>query len=1276
MGFDIECIIDIQTYPGEYFCPVCRTLAYPNEAFQSQCSHLYCKPCLAHIANGSKACPYDGYLVTESDSKPLIDKDRSLAEKIGKVKVHCLFFRSGCTWEGTLSDCTSHCSECSFGSSAVICNRCGIQIVHRQVHDHAQSCTGAYEAKQAIGGATSSGTALSTPIATVNLTVAQSGQPLSQPPPQNSQNVAVSLQPGQNPTQQPIANPQAVSVQTTEQWYQQQYQQYYQQYSGYDPYQQPHQQYYSLQQNQHNPLHVHGQPQSHAYAQPAAQTQSQLQLYPVPLNQQQPHFQPPAQGIAQSQPPVPPQIPMQVQIPSQGQTQLHAPNQTFPPDYQVNPQKQPSHLMLPRAQIPPQILLPPPHSQPDQLPLSLQAVSMQPAVQHPQLPPYFQPPLQIPQAHASQTHSQPQFQNQNSNQSHLQIQPQASHYQNQYPQVRPPPLNQPTVPAARPRPPQPPASSVSGHNSYQQPQLAHQMHSGVLDQSPINVRPTSGSLHPVKLQDQVPHQPVVMRPPPSHDSFPPPPLSAVLLPQSQVSITPPALQQYSAHAQPSNHLPQHSTVLQPVQLAVPQPFSQQQPFVTPVRALFQPQGLFQQQQPLQPQLRPYGPPPPQQSQSYDGKSMTSNEGMHAQNYQQSSSGFGAVVHTVPSQLGSTLPPANSNSVESAILDEEYFSSKHSNPGARVPGQGLVEKEVLRTDVEPLKKEAISNKKLGLQEMIAARVKDEVSGSATEKLSGAMSIEAKTTEGDASKEESHSVAGSNLPQQVQDLESRKEVVAGLSTDIEKVSKNPPSKPELQLKEQPPLTPKPQRLGILPHPGHSLPLPVLTSHTGRASGYFGPPPGSFESDLRGVIVNAPQLHPEGQSGPQNHFRPNESVMFKHQNSSYLSESVGRVPHRQIYGHEPSVWRANGETEPNFGSREHLNPFPMEPFRPLEQGSKTVDKSQPGSSYGTGGKLNSGLDSNLRDLPPYHASGGQGHEDVFGPGLESGRRHAKHLPPCSPGGEYLGISHEFGGSSRFPRGTTGFHDINAREVHRFGEGSRSFNLPSDPVGNPFHDNRFPPMPGHPRRGDSDGQHNLRFGEHMTRPLHSHIKSDDAIGKDGPGPGPVPLGRVDFSGPGNFPGHFMSEAAGRGIFSGNSHAGELGGPGNFNHRIPFGESTRGDRPNIPPFGVPGIRSNYPLQGFPNPGGFAGEVDSFDWSRKRKPISMGWCRICMFDCETVEGLEMHSQTGEHQKMAMDMVKTIKQRNKKKQRTSAGHMGYDGGSRSTTVGTSGRGNKP
>lgn len=60
--------------------------------------------------------------------------------------------------------------------------------------------------------------------------------------------------------------------------------------------------------------------------------------------------------------------------------------------------------------------------------------------------------------------------------------------------------------------------------------------------------------------------------------------------------------------------------------------------------------------------------------------------------------------------------------------------------------------------------------------------------------------------------------------------------------------------------------------------------------------------------------------------------------------------------------------------------------------------------------------------------------------------------------------------------------------------------------------------------------------------------------------------------------------------------------------------------------------------------------MDSIDQFRNRKPPSTGWCRICEFDCEAVEGLEMHSQTREHQNMSMDMVKSIKLKIKKKHR--------------------------
>lgn len=292
------------------------------------------------------------------------------------------------------------------------------------------------------------------------------------------------------------------------------------------------------------------------------------------------------------------------------------------------------------------------------------------------------------------------------------------------------------------------------------------------------------------------------------------------------------------------------------------------------------------------------------------------------------------------------------------------------------------------------------------------------------------------------------------------------------------------------------------------------------------------------------------------------------------------------------------------------------------------------------------------------------------MFGPGPELGHHHIKPFPYQSPGRDYLGSpSRRFGGPSSFPRGTSAFEDLNSREGHRFGEGSRSFNLSSDLIRNPFRDGRFPPLPGHLRRGDIDDPGNPRFGEHRAPGLlHNQIGAEDGFGPDGPGH----LMKGKFSGPGYLTGHFsMGETAGHGTLPGHGRA-EV--TGNF-PRPPFSESVRGDIPSFLHLGEPPMRNNYPYHGMPNAVHFSvsfkiawllcvaqiqlifishmllvfyqGGLDSFNQSRKRKPISNGWCRICDFDCETVEGLEMHSQTREHQNMAMDMVKRIKLQNKK-----------------------------
>jgi len=48
-----------------------------------------------------------------------------------------------------------------------------------------------------------------------------------------------------------------------------------------------------------------------------------------------------------------------------------------------------------------------------------------------------------------------------------------------------------------------------------------------------------------------------------------------------------------------------------------------------------------------------------------------------------------------------------------------------------------------------------------------------------------------------------------------------------------------------------------------------------------------------------------------------------------------------------------------------------------------------------------------------------------------------------------------------------------------------------------------------------------------------------------------------------------------------------------------------------------------------------------FNNLRIRKAFSMKWCWICNVDCETVEDMDLHSHIKEHNKMTMNMVKTI-----------------------------------
>ncbi|KAJ0979589.1 hypothetical protein J5N97_015063 [Dioscorea zingiberensis] len=531
MGFDNECILNIQTLPGEYFCPVCRTLVYPNEALQAQCTHLYCKPCLAYVVATTHACPYDGYLVTESDSKPLIESNKSIVEAIGKVAVYCLYHRSGCQWQGTLTECIAHCTECSFGNSPVICNRCGTQIIHRQVQEHAQSCPGLQPQSQQVDNTQTQVSTGQTQIGTQDSSITSStttGMPVASSTPSAQMVAATSTKSVASASDStPAASDQAAQTQATviaqqqavsqappaDQWYQQQqmqYQQYYQQYPGYDPYQQQYQHYGQYQQHAQQypqaymqvPVQpvVQGQQQSLHNMQPQPQPQPQSQLL---VQTQQPPLQPQPQGQAvqpQTQPPVQtaqPQPQQQQHYPQMQphpqQPQHHSHIQLHVPAQQVLPQTQPQNHPPPYAQMPGQ---PQTHPHPHSLP--------------PQFPTHPHPQLQQTLPPQSHPHSQMQ---------HMQPPPQQPHMQQlPHPQPHLRPQGQP-IPQSQPQ--QPAAQAVTGHQSYPQPYPFQPAHSGAPQQRPVHMHPQHPSVphqpaqYPGQMQNQFPSQQTQMRPPPN-----------------------------------------------------------------------------------------------------------------------------------------------------------------------------------------------------------------------------------------------------------------------------------------------------------------------------------------------------------------------------------------------------------------------------------------------------------------------------------------------------------------------------------------------------------------------------------------------------------------------------------------------------------------------------------------------------------------------------------------------------------------------------------------
>ncbi|KAK9279891.1 hypothetical protein L1049_013574 [Liquidambar formosana] len=1619
MGFDNECILNIQSLAGEYFCPVCRLLVYPNEALQSQCTHLYCKPCLTYVVSTTRACPYDGYLVTEADSKPLTESNKTLAETIGKIAVHCLYHRSGCTWQGPLSDCTSHCSGCAFGNSPVVCNRCGIQIVHRQVQEHAQNCPGVQP--QAQQGEGVQDTAATGTAATADQTQAaiQAGTTTTQA--QTSQTTAV-ITAVQDPNQQANSIPQGpavaqAAVPTPEQWYQQQqqqYQQYYQQYPGYDPYQQHYQQYYPYQQQaaqqyqqqhvQAQTAHVPGQHPPQAYMQP--QPQPQLQPQPQVQPQAQAHVQPQAQSQAQAQPQPQPQLQphAQPQLHPQVQAPTAAQHQNQP---QVNPAVQPHSHAPQHGQLPPQ---------PQQYPQA-QPHPMQPHAQpHPQMPLYQQP-------HSQMQHPQPQIQPQPHpqhhplplSQPHSQAQPQAQiqHHPQHQPQPQPQTqtqlhssqTSQPPNPNVQPQAQHPSAHAVTSHHSYPQPQAHQQLQLG----APQQQHPMHPHLqHPIQMQNQFPQQPAQMRPPQSHAPVANQQQPALLPSPGQVPNIPPAQQlPVHPHAQQPAHSVHQRPVMQPNQQAMPHNYMQQQQLPFPgqpsgsVQNQLHQQGPFVQphQLPMQSHLRSQGPPPSLQQNSHAYPQLQQNVGMQSypsqnhfgrpmvpgvqsQPFPHSPGGIAGAGQARPMMLGANQPSTNQNYPfrtnnqvqlsseqqsgfmqqssnsqsgpilkstmldrqgdqlsEKSVVEREFDSSSqraskndaNNLATASGLGAGSVEMKTVKSEtdtksmddehkpiVEDEDKTGQASKSAGQttdpkshtmgdgEPVIKQMVKEEITDSTLEQSDENVAEEQKDVLKIVSKQVDHSsLEDKEIQEQAEVLEEQSgklqndasgvmpsstgtdkgsQAVPPVSTPTSAQSiipKGPipdserkmlhqqvtpqdeyrgfpppgqvqgrgfvqpshygpsllqqrPAAPSMlqamapsgplhhgQVPGHPPSQLRPQGPGQLAQPGQPLnppdhfqppggiPGPGSAASFGRGPGHFGPPqrnfevqsvapqghynqgpvppthpgpprvsqgepvggpsqgalpPGSFDSH-GGMMARAPPYGPEGQMGQQ-HLNPMEADLFPNRRHGYLDGrhpdshlpgSVERGPFVQPSGIQLNAARMNGapglDSSLALGLRderfkplteEHLNPFSTEPgrriidrgdfeddlkqfprpsrmdgdpiqkfgsyfssSRPIDRGphgfgadaARAFDKAPHGFNYDSGLKLDPGASSApSRFLPPYHPGGtfrpndagerprpvgihednvgrpdsARNHPDFLGPVTGYGRHHMDGLTPRSPVGEYHGIpSRGFGSGG--PGSQSGLDDIDGRELRRFGEGSKPFNLPSDPIGNSFHESRFPILPGHLRRGELDGSVNLPMGEHIESGPHNHLRSGDLISQDIL---PSHLRRVDHLGPRNLPGHLrLGEPAGFGAFHGHARIGELAGPGNFPQHLSTGEPFGvGNRPNHPRFGEPGFRSSYSLQGYPNDGGFyAGDRESFDNPRKRKTASMGWCRICKFDCETVEGLDLHSQTREHQKMAMDMVLNIKQQNAKKQKLASNdHSSVEDASKSRNVSFEGR----
>ncbi|KNA22167.1 hypothetical protein SOVF_036520 [Spinacia oleracea] len=1359
MGFDNDCILNIQSLAGEYFCPVCHLLVYPNEALQAQCTHLYCKPCLTYVVSSTHACPYDGYRVTEADCKPLLESNKALADTIGKIQVHCLYYRTGCTWQGPFTDCITHCSTCSFGESPVLCNRCGVQIVHRQVQEHAQSCPGVQSQVQQPGTVQDSTSTGAVAAVEQSQTAAQNGLPVSQAQTSQASAPLVSSQDIQLASS--VGQPQAA----------QNYQYYYQYQQGAQQYPQQPMQGYPPQvsgQAQTQPqqqVQPHAQPQ--AQQQPQAQTQPQQQPQPQPQPQQQPQQQP--QAPPRTAPP-PPQT--TAQPASNAQSQVQSVGQAQP-QIQTQGQAPPSHALpynqsqpLPQAQ---------PYTQPQ--PISQQQTQLP---QYQQTNPYAQsyPPSQTQTQHYPYPHPQ----------SHPQPQPQPHSQPIMQAPVHPPSQqNQLMNPNAQPQT----QNSVTGYQSYPQPQphpqaqvgAAHPMHSSGVQPQPQ---------YPAQAQGKYPSQPSQM--------YPPQPYSNVANQQQHMSSAQgqappsgPSAQQLPVypHSQQPGYPFQHRPGVQAAQQAAPQQYGQQQSFPghgpytqpqPPMTAQLHAQGPPQTtQQPQQNYAPGYGAQPNTAqnyaarpvamqgagSQPYAQAAGPAAIGQQAGHPQQSSRATGggkprdqiesnkeSVVGTQVNEVKiksensmdgnvngneSKLPGAGSKQLESDVQEFQQRIKEDPSEGAsKASHVNITAKNVAENHKDARKKAEVQDLKHASNSHLVPQVHGANSfpsvdqgrnqlqpmhyGTSAQHRPGNVSAPQSTPQPLNSQQPGLGHPHGQFRPQGPGQAPQRPPFSAAENSQASIPKHPhgPIPPENASGGN--LGPgssgsfaRPGNMGY--HQGNMPPYQAGQPHnpSGEPSvgpSFAGPRPGAFDSHV-GI---GGRERTDAEKRPPH---PMESEKFQGHRPDYFD---GRKPEALSHaqpGIHPGIMKFGGPSAHDSasapGSRdervklfpeERLKPFPHRDFEedlrkfprpshfetgpssrfgshfsssgPLDHGPhmfggegmpRPFDKAPHGFDHDSGLKMDSGPS---RFLPPFHANdagersrpagfpddnmgrGDFGHRPDFpgpAPGPGFGRPRLDGLPPRSPGRDFPGFS------SR-PFGA--YAEDGGNESRPF-EGSRPYNFPAESFGKSIRDNRFPVPPNHLQRGELDVPGNLHAGEHFI----GGPRNQDTL---------PPFLRREHMGPRN---SHTGEVTAFGPSGGHPRMGEPPLTGNFPQHLPFGESFGGEKPGHPLVGEHGFRGSSGFQRYGREGGFfPEEMEPFDNPRMRGPRSI-MCRICKVECGTVEGLDLHSQSREHQRKAREMVLGIKQSNKKKQKLSKDQASVEGrnGGRPKNSNFQGRGNK-